>query len=431
MKTHSELKKVKVGEYTYIYVLYKHKGVLIRINTKNKYVPSCMNKDLTYNSKMLNYVELNQKTLELKRKVDDYLSFKTKHGSIHRISQKECLKYVKEGEKSIMLSGPFLEMFTQKPKTLTELLDEFYQFKKDELNNRLSYKDYKSLINSLKDFQTSKKIKLTLEKMNTPEFMVQYRNFLSEKRPDGYLTKGGLNDNTINKRFSTLKTFFRWVEDKEIYKFKSVVHRFKIQKFDNDPVVLTMEEIENLYTMNIDNPTWGKIRDVFICNCFMGLRISDLKTIKREEFHLDEDGDYILVKENLKTKTKSEILIDGICLDILKKYEFQLPEFSDQYFNTQLKKLLEDKKLFEDMVIKKKRVNKEIKDYSIMRRKLISSHSCRRTFITIGILKNIPLNILMMSSGHKQIQTLQKYMKKVMMKEELRKIQLKPNNVSN
>ncbi len=427
MKTHSELKKVKVGEYTYIYVLYKHKGVLIRINTKNKYVPSCMNKDLTYNSKMLNYVELNQKTMELKRKVDDYLSFKTKHGSIHRISQRECLKYIKEGEKSIMLSGPFLEMFTQKPKTLTELLDEFYQFKKDELNNRLSYKDYKSLINSLKDLQTSKKIKLTLETMNSPEFMVQYKNFLSEKRPDGYLTRGGLNDNTINKRFSTLKTFFRWIEDKEIYKFKSVVHRFKIPKFEIDAVVLTMEEIENLYNLKIENPTWEKIRDVFVSNCFMGLRISDLKTLKKEDFHIDNEGDYILEKENLKTKTKSEILIDGICLEILKKYDFQLPEFSDQYFNTQLKKLLKDKKLFEDKVIKKKRVNKEIKDYSVLRREILSSHTCRRTFITLGITKNVPLNVLMRSSGHKQIQTLQKYVKKFMEKDELRKIQITPN----
>lgn len=139
MNTHSELKKVKSGKYTYINIYYKHNGIPIRINTKNKYVQSCMNKDLTYNTKMLNHEELNQKTFELKRKVDDYLSFKIKHGGIDKISQRECLKYLKGGEHAILYSGPLLEMFTKKPKSVNELLQDFYQFKKDELVNRLSY----------------------------------------------------------------------------------------------------------------------------------------------------------------------------------------------------------------------------------------------------------------------------------------------------
>ena len=52
MKTQSELKVQKVGDYKYIVVYYKLKGSLIRINTKYRYIDGKHNKDLYYNKKM-------------------------------------------------------------------------------------------------------------------------------------------------------------------------------------------------------------------------------------------------------------------------------------------------------------------------------------------------------------------------------------------
>lgn len=43
--------------------------------------------------------------------------------------------------------------------------------------------------------------------------------------------------------------------------------------------------------------------------------------------------------------------------------------------------------------------------------KLMSSHIGRRTFITISIINKIPPNIIMKVSGHKQMQSFQKYIK--------------------
>ena len=40
---------------------------------------------------------------------------------------------------------------------------------------------------------------------------------------------------------------------------------------------------------------------------------------------------------------------------------------------------------------------------------IISSHTARRTGITLLILKGIPLSIIMKISGHKKIETLMKY----------------------
>jgi len=217
MNNQSSLKKVKQGKYVYIYIYFKYNGKILRINTGNKVVPRCMNKDLTYNSKMVDQVELNIKTIELKQKVDEYIKYGIECGKLSQISQKDCLTYIK-GETT---QPTFTETSNRNSPTVNQLLNDFYQYKKDELNNRPSYKDYLSLVNSLIDYQTHFSTELSLDTMNTLDFMVKYRNFLSLTRGEGYLTKGGLNDNTINKRFSGLKTFFLWLEDREIYQFKS------------------------------------------------------------------------------------------------------------------------------------------------------------------------------------------------------------------
>jgi len=386
-----------------------------------------MNKDLTYNSKMDNQVELNTKTLELKLKVDEYIKFKVQSDRPTTISQKECLQFV-NGSSRLNFSHKTITILktksTKKSIKVQDLLVDFYEFKKDELNNRPSYKDYLSLVNSLKDYQKHFSTELTFELMNTLEFMVKYRNFLSLKRGKGFLTNGGLNDNTINKRFSGIKTFFLWIENKEIFQFKKSVHIFSIPKFYNNIVVLDKEDIRQLINLNIENQTWKKIIDVFVCNCFLGLRYSDLSTLCKYDFYIDDEGDHLLIKENKKTGVVVQIPIQNTSLVILKKYNFELPKFSHQYFNRELRKIFTEYKLFSERIIKKRRVNRLNEDYETLRRDLITSHSCRRTFITLGISNNVPLNSLMLSTGHQKIQTIQNYMKKVLDKKSFLKIDL-------
>ena len=86
--------------------------------------------------------------------------------------------------------------------------------------------------------------------------------------------------------------------------------------------------------------------------------------------------------------------------------------------------MLEVNNLFPEPITKVRRVNKNNQDKVYLKRELISSHTCRRTFITLGISSLIPINTLMLSTGHKQIQTLQKYMKKVQDKESFKRIDL-------
>lgn len=421
MNNQSSLKKVKQGVYQYIYVYFKSKGKIIRINTGHRFESKFMNKDLTFNSKRLNFSELNEKTIELKQKVDDYIKFKIQLGDLSTISKDECQKFINDQIPTECLSTA---QKTNIQKSVLELLTEFYQYKKDELCDRPSYKDYLSLLNTLTDYQKYHSTFLTLEVINSLEFMVGFRNFLSQRRDGEYLSSGGLNDNTINKRFTNLKSFFRWIENKEIYQFKKHVYNFNVSRYDNNIVVLNKEEIRTLLNTSIPVEKWEKVRDVFVFNCFVGLRYSDLIRLKKTDFIVDEDGDYILFKENKKTNFQVQIPIQKTPLMILKKYNFKLPVLSLQYFNRVLNKLLKEYDLFPEVVVKKRRVNKQIEDFEVPKRDLITTHTCRRTFITLGISNNIPLNSLMLSTGHKRIQTIQFYMKKVLDKNSFEKIDI-------
>ncbi len=419
MNYQSTLKQVSQGKYKYIYIYFKYQGKIIRINTGNKVVPKYMNKDLSFNKKMVNYLEINDTTTKLKQQVDKYIRFKIDDECLNTISQNECLKYLQGG-----LPDSTKRTNYHNPQSISDLLNKFYQFKKDELNNRPSYKEYLTLVNSLTDYQKYYNVELTFESLDTLDFMIKYRNFLSLKRGKRFLTSGGLNDNTVNKRFSGLKTFFLWVENKEIYQFKKSVLSFKSPKYDNNIVVMEKDDLRKLIDLKIDNPNWKRIIDVFVCNCFLGLRYSDLSTLKKTDFFIDDDGDYILFKENKKTGFNVQIPVQKTSLEILKRYDFNLPKLSQPYFNREIKNIFEEYDLFSDTVIKKRRVNRTIEDFEVPRRKLISSHSCRRTFVTLGISNNVPLNSLMLSTGHRKIQTLQNYMKKVMDKKSFERIDL-------
>ena len=96
MKTQSKLILVKQGKYEYIYIYFKFKDKLIRINTGNKNIPQGMTKDLFYNSRVPDYFDLNHKTRLLKKKVDDYVSYRLLNGW-RQLSKEECILYIESG----------------------------------------------------------------------------------------------------------------------------------------------------------------------------------------------------------------------------------------------------------------------------------------------------------------------------------------------
>jgi len=427
IKDQSELKVVKNNGYEYIYVYFKQKGIILRINTKFRYQKSYCTKELLFNAKFPEYESCNRKIKVLKKKVDDYIKHVTEHSFLDRkVNQKELNDWVTgKAEKTIFDTYLFPSNILSQPKqkSFMDYFEEFYIYKRKELNNRPSSKDYLSLQNALMDWEKMYSKTLTFTKVNSLDFMVDFRLFLSEKRNvkyykrndntifkvNIYKTKGGLNDNTIHKRFSGLKTFMKWIEEKEIFTFKVSVHNFKAPKYENDIIALNKSEIQLLLDLKTKSDAHQRIIDLFIFNCFCGLRYGDLIKLNKFNYRIDEDGDYYIEQENKKTDNTVNIPIQSTALKILEKYDFNLPKFSSQYFNRELKSIFEVYDLFGEPVLKKRRSLKTRKDFETIKRKQISSHTCRRTFVTLAMNANVPNINIMSASGHTRLQTLKKY----------------------
>lgn len=420
MNTHSTLKHFKSGSYDYVYVYFKFRGNLIRINTNKRYIEGMHRKDLLYSAKMTNCEALNKEIISLKNKIDDYINYKLSFVDRKNlsVSQAECQNFLKTGEYT--LKNQTIQL--PKKKTFFDYYSEFYQYKDTELLNKPSLKDYKSLENALKDYEAHSKTKLTFDVINDQDFFNRFRNYLYAKHSEEAKTGGEMNANTVNKRFSSLKTFMRYIQDKNYYVFTPALFKYRIKKFRTDIITLTRAEIKQLEDLKIENKHWQKIIDVFVCNCFLSLRYSDLKTLKKGEFKQDAEGDWYYTKRNEKTNFTIEIPISKTAYRILEKYSFNLPVLTNQYLNRELKEILKHYDLFKDKVKKTEIRNNENVTVEKMKREFISTHTSRRSFITMAIEQNIPVNMIQSCTGHTNLRTLSIYVKANRNKQQIAKI---------
>lgn len=345
MKTQSELKLVDNNGYKHIILYFKYKNQMLRIPTHNKYIKSYIQKDLYYNSGMGDYRKLNDRTKELKSRVDDYIKRQLAEPFPH-FSQKECIEFIDEKHYRKSYDGTFLRItdYMRKsepqpePKTVLQHFTDFFELKKKELLNHYhSYKKYITLENLLKDYHSTKK-PLTFDTMNSEFFMYSFRDYLLDNKK--------YNDNSANMKLKNLKTFLRWIEDNKIYRFEPKTFKVSVSTYENNVITLNKEEIKQVLELDIQNPHWKKIIDLFVLNCFLGLRHSDLYTLNAKDFVKDQDGDIMLVKDTIKTDEKIIVPILEPALSILKRYDFNPPKFTNQYFNRELKKVLRHYELF-------------------------------------------------------------------------------------
>jgi integrase len=107
---------------------------------------------------------------------------------------------------------------------------------------------------------------------------------------------------------------------------------------------------------------------------------------------------------------------------ILEKYEYSLPVLSNQKLNKHLKDLGENAGIIEEVNIQKYRGAERVDD-KMPKHKLISTHTARRTFITLSLEKGIRQEVVMSITGHKNFRTFSAYVKIVdkVKKEELLK----------
>ncbi len=114
---------------------------------------------------------------------------------------------------------------------------------------------------------------------------------------------------------------------------------FKLKKGEKDEIVyLNDSELEILKNKQLIGRL-DRIRDLFLFQCYSGLAYSDMAMLEKEDYQFNQSGQVFIQKRRKKTGKMftSIVLKDGI--EVLKKYDYELPVLSNTKYNAYLKEV--------------------------------------------------------------------------------------------
>ncbi|WP_299836056.1 tyrosine-type recombinase/integrase [uncultured Tenacibaculum sp.] len=278
-----------------------------------------------------------------------------------------------------------------------EAYDEFMLFKqKNQEWSKATIKRYYNIKSLLEDFEKTKNYKITFNTINQ-KFYTEFTDFCMVHR-------GHIN-NTFTRNVGLVKTFLYWAL-KNGHTYKADFIKFKKKpKVITNQIALRKEDLELLLKVEMPSKKLERVKDIFIFSCVTGMRFGELKFVSKNTIN----GKVLLLKEEKGSGKKSrEIPLSNIALHILNKYNYTLPLIGNQKFNDYVKEVFEKAGYTHD-VVKTSTRGKEVLREEMPFYKRISSHTARRTFITMMKRNGKSDKLIAEISGHNDMKTLNQY----------------------
>lgn len=278
-----------------------------------------------------------------------------------------------------------------------ETYDEFTSFKiKNKEWAPATIKRYKNIKTHLEEFEKARNYKLTFDTI-TDKFYTEFTDYC--------MTEKGHINNTYSRNVGLLKTFLFWaLKNGHTYKADFINFKKKPKVITNQ-IALKMEDLENLLSIKLDSKKLERVKDVFIFACVTGLRFGEMKFVSLKTI---EGRNFILKEEKGSGKRTREIPLNNIALHILEKYDYQLPLITNQKHNDYIKDVFEAAG-YTHTVTKTLTRGKEVIRKEMPYYKRISSHTARRTFITLMKKNKKSDKLIAKISGHRDMKTLNQY----------------------
>jgi integrase len=264
-------------------------------------------------------------------------------------------------------------------------------------------KRYANIKNTLEAFEIAKKYPLTFSKID----LTFYGKFVSYCMED----RKQIN-NTYLKNLGFFKTFMFWAIKKK-YTYNNVFESFNHDDYGNSiikptltkQVALTIEDLGKLMSHEFKTVKLEKVRDVFVFACVTGMRFGELASINKSNV---TDTFIILKEDKDETKQAREIPLTSISRYILHKYDYCLPLITNQKQNEYIKDVFEELK-YSDVVQKVTTKGKENIKVDMNFYDRISTHTARRTFITMMKRQGKSDKLIASMTGHTDMKTLNAY----------------------
>jgi integrase len=322
--------------------------------------------------------------------------------------------------------------FLDNDKDFFQVLDEFILSMEGEVATG-TIKKFNTLKKSLQEFgKINTKYETLSFSMIDHAFKDAFTKYLRNQTPRGRQKSRpegeqyGLLNDTVGKYVECLKTFCKWSEERN-YNLNDTYKEFsnftkaniKRKKQGHDIVTLSLQELKHFYTFDFSTSkdltdqqqkTYDHVRDLFCFGAYTGQRWSDIERLDKSEIQED-----VWIFDAFKTKKVTEVDLIGYAapaMDILKKYDYQLPKISLQKFNLYLKEAAKAAGI--DTQVKIRRyVGARMIEISKPKHDFLGSHTARKTCVSI-LLNNYNMNVthVLEITGHSDLKTLQKYINK-------------------
>ena len=264
-----------------------------------------------------------------------------------------------------------------------------------------------------------------------------------------FLEEEGYTKSVADRYINCFKTLISIAEREDIhnnYKAKGMFRHAAAKEHEKTTAIyLTKEELEGLYNMELVGLE-EEVRDAFLVACYTGQRHSDFSQLNTSCFDTIFDGNMVIRKVQTKTTTPVVIpILDNKLKIILEKYNYKVPEITDQVMNKYIKHIGEKlshtvKSLGKDVktiLTKQERIAEENKrktfrygeDGNVIKYKweLIATHTGRRTCATnMYLSRKYTEREMMLVTGHKKVENFLKYIK-LSLDEEAHKLAMSSN----
>lgn len=389
MKVNFNLNNPKATDTTTIIMVCRWNAQTVKYSTQIKIKPKQWNnkKQLVYPG-IINSSDINAFLKQLEKKaLDFYFSRKTQNIIISKTDLKTFLHNTQTNQ-------------TAENKNFETIVKE-YLAEKSKLIKKTSLQKNNSFFKTLFEYAKETKQEINFTTLNSA-FLMNYTTYLAYTN---HQTNESIRDNKIKK----LKVFLNWSLDKG-YNINDDFKKFKFpyKVVQSDQVYLTEAELNKLHNLKLENSYLDKIRDVFLIECYTGLRYSDLKQIRFE--NIKENRIKITQQKTAKTVF---VPIASEARKIMDKYfskGLELPIISNQKMNQYLKDLCQLAKINEPTTkIRFSGTNRT--EVTEPKYSFVASHTARRTFVTVAYLRGMKPLEIMKITGHTNYTTFMKYAK--------------------
>lgn len=215
----------------------------------------------------------------------------------------------------------------------------------------------------------------------------------------GLLKSDYPNPNTYGKRAQSLTTFLRHAH-KDQWTTNDRYQFFKTTRGKGKHISLTEDELSILERMELV-PHLERQRDIFLFQCRLGLRISDLKKLKPSDI---QDGrlSFKAKKGELTNLNLLQIHVPKKALIIWEKYGGNLPFISEDKYRKYLKEACKQAGFTELVDTSKGRMPKW---------QAVSTHTARRTCATNLFRRGVHIVKIQHLLGHAKSSTTEEYIR--------------------